>query len=118
MPKTAQDLVAEAKSQIENLDVDQTAKEKEAGAVIVDIRESEELAKTGKIPGSIHIPRGMLEFKADQLDPSQRIVLHCAAGGRSALAVKSLQELGFENVAHLDGGFGAWEQAGQPVEPV
>lgn len=67
---------------------------------------------------------GMLEFYADpsspyyrdETAPDGRVILHCAAGGRSALAVRTLQELGYANVAHLDGGFGAWAAAGQPVE--
>lgn len=117
MPKTVQELVAEAKAQIENLSVEQTAGEVDQGAVLVDIRESEELRNVGRIPGAVHIPRGMLEFKAaGQLDPSQRIIVHCAAGGRSALAVLALRELGYENVAHLEGGFGAWKESGRPVE--
>jgi rhodanese-related sulfurtransferase len=68
----------------------------------------------------------MLEFYADstsayhrqQLSPEKRVILHCAAGGRSALAVRTLQEMGYTNVAHLDGGFTAWKQAGQPVDEI
>jgi rhodanese-related sulfurtransferase len=97
----------------------------EAGdATLIDLREAEELATTGKIPGSVHVPRGMLEFRADPtspyhqapLDPSQRIILHCASGGRSALAAAVLQDMGYTNVGHLDGGFNAWKDAGRPVE--
>jgi rhodanese-related sulfurtransferase len=66
----------------------------------------------------------MLEFYADptsayhreQLSPEKRVILHCAAGGRSALAVRTLQEMGYTNVAHLEGGFSAWKQAGQPID--
>lgn len=116
MAKSIQELVAAAKSQIDNLDVDQVAKERDGGALIVDIREAGELAETGKIPGSLHIPRGVLEFQAGQIDTGRRVILHCAAGGRSALAVLALAELGYENVAHLDGGFTAWKESGQPVE--
>jgi rhodanese-related sulfurtransferase len=125
MAKTAAELVAEAKGRIENLTVDQVAAEVAAGdAVLVDLRESEELAASGKIPGSIHVPRGMLEFRADPtssyhdpaLDPERRVIVHCAAGGRSALAAAALQDMGYRSVAHLDGGFTAWQQAGQPVE--
>jgi rhodanese-related sulfurtransferase len=125
MGKTAAELVAEAKGRIENLTVDQVAAEVAAGdVVVVDLREPEELAATGKIPGSIHVPRGMLEFRADPtssyhdsaLDPSRRVILHCAAGGRSALAAAALQDMGYQSVAHLDGGFTAWQRAGQPVE--
>ncbi|MBW3669778.1 MAG: rhodanese-like domain-containing protein [Actinobacteria bacterium] len=123
MPKSAADLVAEAKQRVENLTPDDVERELAEGAVVVDLRESEELAG-GRIPGAVHVPRGMLEFRADPsssyhdaaLDPSARVILHCAAGGRSALAAATLKEMGYENVAHLDGGFGAWQSAGKPVE--
>ncbi len=91
---------------------------------MVDIREPAEREKEGAIPGAIEAPRGMLEFWADpsspyhreQLSPDRRIILHCAAGGRSALAAVTLQEMGYEHVAHLDGGIRAWKEAGKPVE--
>ena len=123
MKKQAADLVAEAKGKIENLGPDAVEKELAAGDVIlVDIREADEL-ESGKIPGAMHVPRGMLEFRADPttayhqppLDPSARVILHCASGGRSALAAATLKEMGYENVAHLDGGFKAWQEAGKPV---
>ncbi|HEX2039954.1 MAG TPA: rhodanese-like domain-containing protein [Acidimicrobiales bacterium] len=117
MTKSAQDLVTEAKAQVENLTVDQVAAELEGSDVqVVDIRESEEVAATGRIPGAVHIPRGLLEFKTDAIDPSKRVILHCAVGGRSALAAVTLKEMGYGNVAHLDGGMTAWLQAGRPVE--
>ena len=125
MGKSASDLVAEAKAKVENLDVDAVEAELKSGnAVVIDLRESEELAATGRIPGSVHVPRGMLEFRADPtspyhqdpIDPSKRIILHCASGGRSALAASTLQAMGYDNVAHLDGGFTAWKAAGKPVE--
>jgi rhodanese-related sulfurtransferase len=121
---SASDMVAAAKQQIENLNVDQVADEIDQGALVVDLREADELAQTGKIPGAIHVPRGMLEFRADpaspyhfdELDPSRRVIVHCAAGGRSALAARTLNEMGYENVAHLDGGITAWIGAGRPTE--
>lgn len=125
MNKKAADLVAEAKSRIENLDVDAVEREVQAGeAVLVDVRDAPELQEHGRIPGAVHVPRGMLEFRADstspyhaeQLDPSKRVILHCASGGRSALAAQTLQEMGYERVAHLDGGFNAWKEAGKPTE--
>ncbi len=126
MAKTAAELVAEAKQRVENLTVDQAADEIERGdALLVDLREPGERAQ-GAIPGAVHAPRGMLEFWADptstyhraEFDPNRRVILHCASGGRSALAADTLQQMGYGNVAHLDGGFNAWKEAGRPVEDV
>ena len=123
--KSATDLVKEAKQQIENLTPDQVQKELSNGnATLIDIRESEELKQNGKIAGAVHAPRGMLEFYADsslpyhrqEFDKSKRIILHCASGGRSALAAATLKQMGYENVAHLDGGLKAWKESGKPVE--
>jgi rhodanese-related sulfurtransferase len=123
--KSAAELVAEAKQRVVNLTVADVAAEIEAGdPLIVDVREPAEREENGSIPGAISAPRGMLEFYADptsayhrpEFDPSRRVILHCAAGGRSALAADTLQQMGYTDVAHLDGGFTAWKQAGQPVE--
>jgi rhodanese-related sulfurtransferase len=92
--------------------------------VLVDLREPNERAEHGVIPGAVHIPRGLLELAADptlpshrsELDPNNRIVLHCAVGGRSALAALALQGMGFPDIAHLDGGFEAWRLAGREIE--
>ncbi len=124
--KKASELVAEAKSKVENLGVDEVQEEMEEGALVVDLREPEELETSGRIPGSLHVPRGMLEFRADPetpyylepFDRSRRIILHCASGGRSALGAATLKEMGYEKVAHLDGGFRAWTEAGGAVEKV
>ena len=125
MAKTAAQMIAEAKQRVENLSVDQVAAELEQGDVLlVDVREPEERAEHGAIPGAVHAPRGMLEFYADpsnpyhrpEFDPGRRVILHCAAGGRSALAADALQQLGYANVAHLDGGLTAWNEAVKPVE--
>jgi rhodanese-related sulfurtransferase len=122
--KSAIDFVKEAKQQIENLTPQQVKEELSTGNVnLIDIRESEEL-QNGKIPGAVNAPRGMLEFYADsslpyyrpEFDKNKRIILHCASGGRSALAVKTLKEMGYENIAHLDGGLKAWVEAGMDVE--
>lgn len=124
MKKHAADLVGEAKARVENLDPDAVEAELASDEVVlVDIREAEELDAAGRIPGSVHVSRGMLEFRADPdspyhqppLDPSARVILHCASGGRSALAAATLAEMGYENVAHLDGGMNAWKEAGKPV---
>jgi len=124
-PKTASQLVAEARQQIENLPPERVATE--AGsrdALLVDIREPDERLQNGFIAGSVSAPRGMLEFWADptspyhreEFQPGRRIVLYCASSGRSALASATLGQLGYTNVAHLDGGFKAWKEAGLPVE--
>jgi rhodanese-related sulfurtransferase len=126
-PKTAAQLVAEAKQHIENLTADQVAAEiAEGRPLLVDLREPEERAQTGAIPGAAHAPRGMLEFYADpaspyhrpEFDPTRRTILYCASGGRSALAAEALGQLGYTRVAHLDGGFKGWTAAGRDVAPV
>ncbi len=92
--------------------------------VVIDVREGSELGHHGRIPGSVHAPRGQLEFLADPECPMHKpafasgklIVTHCAGGGRSALAAKTLLDMGFAKVAHLAGGFKAWQAANLPVE--
>jgi rhodanese-related sulfurtransferase len=123
MSTTAAQLVAQAKSQVENLTPDQVAQEAAGDAVLIDLREPAELANDGMIEGAVHAPRGMLEFWADpsspyhrpEFQPTRRTVLYCASGGRSALAADVLARLGYADVAHLDGGIKAWKQAGCPV---
>jgi rhodanese-related sulfurtransferase len=124
MQPSAMQRVRDAKSRVQNLTVDDTAREVERGALLVDLRESEERREHGSIPGAVHLPRGMLEFYADsslpyhrqELEPDRRIILHCASGGRSALGADLLQDMGYTNVAHMDGGFTAWKAAGRPTE--
>jgi rhodanese-related sulfurtransferase len=121
--QTAAGMVAQAKARIENLTPDQVEQELANGALLVDIREPEERATSGAIADNTHAARGMLEFYADptsayhrpEFDPDRRIVLYCASGGRSALAVDMLEQMGYANVAHLDGGLKAWAEAGKPV---
>jgi rhodanese-related sulfurtransferase len=122
---TAAHLIAAAKARIENLSPAAVAGEVAGGEVLlVDIREAEERAQHGSIPGAIHTARGMLEFAADPtsayyhpaFDPGARIILYCASGGRSALAADMLQLLGYTRMAHLDGGLKAWLAAGLPIE--
>ena len=123
-PKTAAQLVAESKARITNLTVEQAASQIETEKVVlVDLREPGELAEQGAIAGAVHAPRGMLEFYADpaspyhrrELDPSARTIVYCASGGRSALACDLLGQLGYADVANLDGGLKAWKAAGRPV---
>lgn len=123
--KTSAQLVADAKSRTENLTPDEVAREVEGGeAVLIDLREPEERVQNGAIPGAVHAPRGMLEFYADptspyhrpEFDPNRRTILHCASGGRSALAADTLKHMGYSNVAHLEGGINAWKETGHEVE--
>ena len=125
MAKSAAELVGEAKSRIQNLTPEQVESELNSGdATLIDIREANELEQNGRIPGAIHAPRGMLEFYADpatayhrpEFDAGKRIILTCASGGRSALAADALQNMGYSNIAHLDGGINAWKESGKPVE--
>lgn len=120
---TVAEWVKQAKSEIENLSPDQVEQELASGqAILVDVRDAEERV-VGTIPSALHITRGTLEFAADpgspmyrtELQPNTRTILHCAGGGCSALAVKTLQALGYRNVAHLEGGFKAWVEANKPV---
>ena len=116
-------IVAAARATIENLGPGDLAAELERPDVLlVDVREPGE-TQNGVIPGAVLVPRGMLEFRADHGSPyhregfelRRRVIVYCAAGSRSALAVRSLQDLGYQDVAHLDGGFRAWVDEGRPV---
>ena len=93
------------------------------GAVVVDVREADERVAHGGIPGAVHLPRGLLEFRADptspthdpRLGPQHTLLLYCTDSRRSALAVATLQALGHRDVAHLAGGFASWGVAGLPI---
>jgi len=122
--KTVGQMVAEAKTRIENLSVEQVEAEMARGDVqVVDIRDVRERRKLGFIPGSTHVPRGMLEFWLDptshhysgKIDPTKRIIVYCAGGQRSALAADVAKQMGLEPVVEMDGGFTAWKNAGYPV---
>ena len=119
--KSSIELVNEALAEIKTINAD-TALDKSLNKKInlIDIRDIRELEKEGRVENSHHIPRGMLEFWMDpsgvyfkngKLDQNKEIVLFCAGGLRSALAAKSLKDMGFENVSHIDGGFGAIRQS-------
>ena len=119
--KSSQTLVSEALSEVKTITADEALKLlSEDKCTLIDIREKGELDKTGRIENSNHIPRGMLEFwldpegpyfKSGKIDMNKEIVLFCAGGLRSALAAKSLKEMGFEKVSHIDGGFTAISQS-------
>ncbi len=117
-------LVAEAEAEVRTLSVDEAMEARSSGALLVDLRDVREVKAEGKIPGSYHAPRGMLEFWVDPDSPyhrealssADRLVLYCNLGWRSALAAKTLQDMGFTNVSHLRGGLDAWKDEGGPVE--
>jgi len=124
---TINDLVASAREHIDNLSLEEAQAEiADEGTLLVDIRDPRERARDGTIPGAKHVTRGMLEFWADPESPyykpffqfDTRIVVYCAGGLRSALAADTLKTLGFEDVGHIEGGFGAWKAAGLPVDEV
>ena len=113
--KSSQDLVNNALKEIKTITSNEAAKLfKENKCNLIDIREEIELQNNGKIENSIHVPRGLLEFSIspESIDLNKEIVLFCAAGGRSALAAKSLKEMGYDKVSHIDGGFGLMKQKG------
>ena len=119
--KSSQTLVSEALSEVKTITADQALKlSNEDKCTLIDIREKGELDKTGRIENSNHIPRGMLEFwldpdgpyfKSGKIDMNKEMVLFCAGGLRSALAAKTLKEMGFEKVSHIEGGFAAITQS-------
>jgi rhodanese-related sulfurtransferase len=123
MPTTAAELVSRARSQVDNLTVDEVATAATRGTLLVDVRESAELDALGVIPGAVHAPRGMLEFWADpaspdhrpEFDPRRPTVVYSATGARSALAAQLLRQLGYADAAHLDGGIEEWIRTSHPV---
>ena len=126
MPTNVKDLLAAANAEVPRISPDEARKMvAEQNAVIVDVRDKPELQTSGKIPGSVHIPRGMLEFRADaetpyhdaNLSKDRPIILHCASGGRSALSGQTLRNMGYQNVYNL-GGFKDRVEAGGDVEKV
>jgi rhodanese-related sulfurtransferase len=119
-------LLAEANEVVETLTPAQAIAEYgKDDVVFVDLRDPRELDREGKIPGAFPCTRGMLEFWIDPESPyakpifaeDKRLIFFCAGGWRSALAAKTAQEMGLENIAHIEGGFGAWKQAGGPADP-
>jgi len=124
--KSSQTLVTEALKVVKTITPEKAMKlDKENKCNLIDIRDDVELQKLGSIENSFHIPRGLLEFSIhpesayvqnNQLDLNKEIVLFCAAGGRSALAAKTLKEMGFDNVSHIEGGFGLMKQKGFKIK--
>tara|TARA_Y100001970_G_C13844958_1_gene656363 strand:- start:322 stop:705 length:384 start_codon:yes stop_codon:yes gene_type:complete len=119
--KSAQTLVSEALEQIKTISSEEALKKYNNNECnLIDLRDVRELEKEGQVEGANHIPRGMLEFwldpnspyfKEGKLDMNKEMVLFCAGGLRSALAAKSLKDMGFDKVSHIDGGFGSIKQS-------
>ena len=122
--KSSQTLVSEALKTVKTITPDEALKlSNENKCNLIDVRDIRELQREGKVENANHMPRGMLEFWIDpqspysrDVDPEKEIVLFCAGGLRSALAAKSLNEMGFENVSHIDGGFGAMINSGFKID--
>lgn len=120
-------LLAEANAMVETVPAAEAVKlVGRDDVVLVDLRDPRELEREGKVPGSFHCPRGMLEFWIDPESPYHKpvfaedktFVFFCAGGWRSALAARTAREMGLKPVAHIGGGFSAWKEAGGPVEAV
>jgi rhodanese-related sulfurtransferase len=125
LKKGYKQLLAEANAQIETLSIDAAvALLGSPDVVFVDLRDPREIEREGKMPSAFACTRGMLEFWIDPESPyakpvfaePKRFVFFCAGGWRSALAAKTAQDMGLEQVAHIDGGFSAWKKSGAPVE--
>lgn len=122
---SVEELVAEANETIRILTVEEARAMHGSGEVqFIDVRDVRELAETGRIPGARHVPRGLLEFWIDPASPYHKpffaedktFIFYCAVSWRSALATRTAQDMGLAPVAHLEGGFNAWREAGGPVE--
>ncbi|MDJ0929906.1 rhodanese-like domain-containing protein [Breoghania sp.] len=125
MKKGYRQLIEEAEAETVTLPVEEAITAfGEADTVFVDLRDIRELSRQGRMPGAVHASRGMLEFWVDPDSPyhrpvfsePKRFIFFCAAGWRSALATKAVQDMGLENVAHIAGGFGAWQEASGAAE--
>jgi len=127
MIKSSQELVREALACVRTVSADEAIElQRQHNVRLVDLREPGELRRAGSIPGAFHAPRGLIEFwfdptpglgKTELTEAHTTYVLFCAAGWRSALAAKSLQEMGVQRVCHIAGGFEAWRLAGGAISP-
>ena len=123
MGKSVKDLVAAANAVVPKITVEEARQKISDGALVVDVRDAAEVAQSGKIAGAVHIPRGMVEFRADPDTPyydenftkDRPVVVYCASGGRAALSGKALKEMGYDEVYNL-GGFNDWAESGGKVE--
>ena len=121
------DLVAEAEETVISLTPSEVMNRlSEPGLILIDLRDIREIKRDGRIPGSVHVPRGMLEFWVDptspyykkQFDDAESLILYCNKGSRSALAAQSLQRMGLDTVAHMNGGMSRWESEIGNIEPL
>jgi len=125
MVRTIQEIIQEAFNEVPTITPEKAKEEQDNGALIIDTREINELALSGKVKDSIHIPRGLIEFQNKETNPNgiegftkdKKIILYCAAGSRAALAGKALKDIGFTDVYNL-GGFSDWQSKGLPVENI
>ena len=124
--RTVIQMVSEANEQVEEISVANALRlVKHKNVLFIDVRDIREVAKTGRVPGARHVPRGMLEMWIDPETPYHReffaedrkFIFYCASAWRSALAAKTAQDMGLTPVAHLEGGINAWIDAGGPIEP-
>jgi rhodanese-related sulfurtransferase len=120
------DLIAEANAVIRTVPTAEAIRRVgDPNVLFVDLRDTPELERDGRIPGAVHATRGMLEFLIDPASPyhndvfssGRELLFYCASGGRSALAAQTAQRMGLPRVAHVGGGLKAWKEAGGPVEP-
>lgn len=124
-PLTVAGMLAEARAAVPQIGVEEAERRMVRGALVVDVRERDEVDRTGTLPGAVHVPRGVLEWAADPagpgrhpaLDPAREIVVCCAVGGRSALAAAMLAGLGYARVSNLEGGVAAWSESGRALSP-
>ena len=125
--KSAKELVAQASSRVKTVSAQEAiGMLNDPETVFVDLRDSSELQRDGKIPGAVHVNRGMLEFVLDPALPyhnpvfssDKKVLFYCASGGRSALAADTAQNMGLERVSHLGGGFKGWKEANGPVDKI
>ena len=123
MPTTVKEMVAAANAAVPRISASEAQALQASGqAVFIDLREPAEIAASGKVPGALPIPRGLLEFRVDPDSPARdpalgkpTVITYCASGGRAALAGKMMQDLGYQDVRNL-GGFKDWVEGGGPVE--
>jgi rhodanese-related sulfurtransferase len=122
MAKTFLQMVADARKEVNVISPQEAKKEIEGGgATVIDVREPDEVAESGTVPGARNIPRGVLEIKADTelpmkdpelQDRDQKVIIACGAGGQAALSAKALKDMGFTDVSIIDGGVRGWKEAG------